>query len=342
MKKYYLEKISVTERNGLLKRKSIIKGKVKKSVQKIVDEVKRTGLEAAIKYAKKFDGFSSDNIYVTKKEFKEAEKLLSIKIKSAIREAYKNIYTFHKKQYPQNYSLITAEGVKCERKFIPIENVGLYIPSGTAPLPSTMLMLGVSAQIAECKRVVAASPAKEKINPAILYAAKLCGITEIIKIGGAHAIALLAYGDKSFKQVDKIFGPGNPYVQASKGIVSIDPDSSGCTIDMIAGPSELLIIADDNANPNFVAADLLSQAEHGNDSIVVLVTTSESLSKKVEQELSRQIEKLPRKDFAKKALKNSFCLIINAIEEAFEFSNDFAPEHLIINLKDSKKYLNKI
>jgi histidinol dehydrogenase len=340
MKKYYFNSISDSKRKTLLKRTAISSLEINKSVKKICNDVKRNGIRSAVKFAKQFDGFSSVSIYVTEKEFNEAEKVLLSDIKSAIKSAYKNIYKFHRQQYPKGYSLETLKGVNCEHKFIPIQNVGLYIPAGTAPLPSTMLMLGIPAQIARCKRIVAASPGKDKINPAILYAAKLCGIKEFIKIGGAHGISLLAYGDDNFKKVDKIFGPGNRYVTAAKSLVSVDPE--GCSIDMIAGPSELLIIADNNANPDFVAADLLSQAEHGKDSVVVLLTTSEDLFSRVENSLSRQIKSLPRKSLIKAALKNSFCLIFDDIKSAFEFSNDFAPEHLIINLKNAKKYLNKV
>src|SRR3989339_1941015 len=264
MKKYYFTKLSDKKKKELIKRKAISSDSVKKTVEKICSDVKRNGLKSAIKYANKFDGFSSDNVYVTEKEFSEAEKLLSSEIKSAVKSAYKNIYKFHAKQYPKDYFIETINGVKCGRKFLPIENVGVYIPAGTAPLPSTMLMLGVPSQIAGCKRIVVASPAKDKINAAILYAAKLCGIREFIKLGGAQGISLLAYGDDNFKRVDKIFGPGNQYLTSAKSIVSIDPE--GCAIDMIAGPSELLIIADNHANPDYIAADLLSQAEHGKDS----------------------------------------------------------------------------
>lgn len=340
MKKYYFNEISKSKRRTLLKRKAITSLSIKKSVEKISSDVKQNGLESAIKYAKKFDGFSSDNIYVTEKEFNKAEEYLSSDIKLEIKSAYKNIYEFHKLQYPRGYSSETLRGVNCERKFIPIQNVGIYIPAGTAPLPSTMLMLGIPAQIAGCKRIVASSPAKNNVNPAILYAAKLCGIKEFIKIGGPQGISLLAYGDDSFKKVDKIYGPGNQYVTAAKSLISVDPD--GCAIDMISGPSELLIIADDKANHEFIASDLLSQAEHGNDSVVVLSTTSETLCNKVELSLYRQIEKLPRKNLAEQALKNSFCMIFNNLNEAIGFSNDFAPEHLILNLKRAKKYLDKI
>lgn len=340
MRKFYLKNLSETQIKKLTQRKNLSSESVHKSVEKILSDVKSKGLKSALLYAKKFDGFNSKEIFVTEQEFSEAEKTLDPKIKKAILSAYKNIYKFHKKQIPKSYSVETMVGVKCERKFIPIENVGLYIPGGTAPLPSTMLMLGVPAQIAGCKRVVAASPAKDKIHPAILSAAKLCGVTEFIKIGGAQAIALLAYGDKNFKKVDKIFGPGNQFVTAAKSLVSIDPD--GCSIDMIAGPSEVLVITDEFADPSFVAADLLSQAEHGKDSLSILVTDSEKICKEVEREIKSQLKTLPRKNFAEASLKNSFCLITNSLDEAINFSNQFAPEHLIINTKNSDLLASKV
>ena len=340
MKTYYLCNLTDSQIKSLIRRKNISSEKVYKVARRIVNDVKKNGLQAAIKYAKQFDEFSSKEIYVTEKEFAEAERLLSPKIKTAIKKAYQNIYKFHKKQTQKNYSVETMDGVRCERKFLPIENVGLYIPSGTAPLPSTMLMLGVPAQIAGCKRVVAATPAKIKVHPAILFAAKLCGIKEIIKIGGAQGIALLAYGDNKFKKVDKIFGPGNQYVTAAKSLVSIDPN--GCSIDMIAGPSEVLVIADEFANPVFVAADLLSQAEHGKDSLAILVTTSEKLLNEVQEELLIQLKTLPRKNLAEAALKNSFALIVKNLDEAIYFSNLFAPEHLIINTKNANALADKV
>lgn len=340
MKKYYLKNLNETELKSLIRRKNISSEKVFGVVQKIVNDVKRNGLSASLEYAKKFDGFSSKEIFVTEKEFAEAERILDPKIKPAIKKAYKNIYKFHKKQIQKNYSVETLNGVVCERNFIPIENVGLYIPAGSAPLPSTMLMLGVPAQIAGCKRVIAATPAKDKIHPAILFAAKLCGINEILKIGGAQGIALLAYGDDKIKKVDKIFGPGNQYVTAAKSLVSIDPN--GCSIDMIAGPSEVLVIADEFANPVFVASDLLSQAEHGKDSLAILVTTSEKLFDIVQTEIKNQLKSLPRKNLAEASIKNSFVLIVKNPDEAICFSNLFAPEHLIINTKNAKRLADKV
>lgn len=340
MKTYYFSKLTDSQIKNLIRRKNISSEKVYEVTRRIVNDVKKNGLQAALKYAKSFDGFSSKEIYVTDKEFAEAERLLSPRIKTAIKKAYNNIYKFHKKQTQKNYSVETIDGVRCERKFLPIENVGLYIPSGTAPLPSTMLMLGIPAQIAGCNKIVAATPTKDKVHPAILFAAKLCGIKEIIKIGGAQGIALLAYGDDKIKKVDKIFGPGNQYVTAAKSLASIDPN--GCSIDMIAGPSEVLVIADEFANPVFVATDLLSQAEHGKDSLVILVTTSEELLNEVQKELLIQLKTLPRKNLAKASLKNSFALIVKNLDEAIYFSNLFAPEHLIINTRKAKRLADKV
>ena len=231
-------------------------------------------------------------------------------------------------------------GINCSRKFRAIENVGLYIPGGTAVLPSTMLMLGIPASIAGCKRVVALSPIKKEINPAVLFAAKICEVDEFYKIGGVQGIALLAYGDKSIQKVDKLFGPGNQYVTAAKSLVSIDPQ--GSAIDMLSGPSEVLVIADEKANPSFVAADLLSQAEHGVDSQVILLTSSEKLATQVQAEIKKQKKYLFRKNIINGALKNSFVLIVNSIEEAIELSNKYAPEHLILNISNVEKYKKKI
>ncbi len=341
MKKYFLNKLSDEEITGLTKRPAIDNEKVFKIVEPILREIKSTGLKAALKYAKEFDGFENEEILVTKKEFDEAEEKLDSKIKSALKTAYNNIKKFHQKQFPVRYELETMSGVKCSREFRAIESVGLYVPGGSAVLPSTMLMLGVPAQAAGCKRIVVCSPAKNgKINLPLLYAAKLCGIEEFYKLGGAQAIGLMAYGDRTIKKVNKIFGPGNQYVTAAKLLVSIDAD--GCPIDMPAGPSEVLVIADSNANPAFVAADLLSQAEHGADSQVVLVTTNLKTASNVELELGKQLDNLPRKNLALKSLENSFSLIVDDLNQAIELSNKYAPEHLIINVKNAESYVGRI
>ncbi len=341
MKKYYYNKLSKTEIKDLTKRPSIDNEKVFKIVKPILEDIKANGLSAAKKYAKKFDGFEEENLLVRENEFNEAEKKLSSEIKEAIRTAFENIHNFHQQQLPKSYEVETMKGINCSREFRPIENVGLYVPGGNAVLPSTMLMLGIPAQIAGCKRVVVCSPSKDgKINYPLLYAAKLCGINEFYKIGGAQAIGLMAYGDETIEKVNKIFGPGNQYVTSAKLLVSIDAE--GCSIDMPAGPSEVLVIVDENSNASFAAADLLSQAEHGSDSQVVLVSTSDKKVEEVLNEIKIQIEDLPRKGFASKSLENSFALIVDDFEEAIAFSNSYAPEHLILNFEYAEKIKNKI
>jgi len=332
MKRYLLSSLDEKKIAELTRRPAIDFEKTYAIVKPILNDIQKNGLQSALKYAKQFDGFSSSSIYVTGKEFLEAEKSLSKNVKDALEAAYSNILAFHKEEVPNKIVKETQPGVVCSREFRPIDNVGLYIPGGKAVLPSTVLMLGVPAQIAKCSRVVLCTPVKgEIINPAILYAASLCGIKEIIKIGGAQGIALLAYGDPSFRKVDKIFGPGNQYVTAAKLLVSIDP--AGCAIDMPAGPSELLVISDEYADASFIASDLLSQAEHGEDSQVIYETTSEVKAKEVEKEIDLQLLSLPRKSIAEKALRNSFILITDTILDAVRFSNLYAPEHLILNVK---------
>lgn len=310
-------------------------------VEPILDDVKKNGDNAILKYAKKFDGLLGNEILVSKDELEHAAKKISGELKSAIDVAAKNIEKFHKKQKPKSYSIETMPGVKCSRSFLPIENVGLYVPGGSAVLISTMLMLGIPAKIAGCKRIIVSSPLKEKeINPALAYAARVCGISEFYKVGGAHSIAMMSYGTKSVKKVDKIFGPGNQYVTTAKSLVSIDP--KGCAIDMPSGPSEALVIADKYANASFVAADLLSQAEHGADSQVILLTTNEKFAAQVSDELEKQLQTLPRKKIAEKSLDSSFTLIVPTTELAIELSNGYAPEHLIINTSEPEKLISKI
>ena len=341
MKTYFYQKLSNLEKHNLLKRPTIDVEKFSVIVKPILLDIKKNGLNAALKYARQFDGFIDSEFRVTRQEFEEAEKKLDSKIKKAIITAAENIRKFHSKQIPQSYEIETMEGIKCSREFRAIENVGLYIPGGSAVLPSTMLMLGIPAQLAGCKRVVVCSPAKEgKLNFPLLFAAQLCGIDEFYKIGGAQAIGLMAYGDINISKVDKIFGPGNQFVTTAKLIVSVDFD--GSVIDMPAGPSEVLVIADENTNPEFAAADLLSQAEHGADSQVVLVSTSENLINQINKAINVQLEDLPRKEIAKKALEKSFALIVENIDDAICFSNSYAPEHLILNIYNAESYKSKI
>lgn len=312
----------------------------RKTAEAIISEVKSVGLKAVIKYAQIFDRFRRVSIRLVKNEIEDAIQGLDSRSKNAIHTAFENILAFHKPQKPVDYSVETAEGVLCERKFVSIENVGLYIPGGSAVLPSTVLMLGVPAMIAGCKRVVLVTPASEKVEPAVIYAASLCGISEIYAVGGAQAVAMLAYGVEGVERVDKIFGPGNQFVTAAK--MAVATDGSGCSIDMPAGPSELLIIADETADARFVAADLLSQAEHGADSQTILLSTSEKLIDEVEQELVKQMSLLPRKKEMEGSLSNSRLVKLTNMEDAFTISNKYAPEHLIINTKDAGMLKNKV
>jgi histidinol dehydrogenase len=343
MKTYTYENLSPGELAKLTQRPAINLDGIFNVVRPVLADIKTHGLSAAIKYARQFDNFSGGelNLKVSEDEFNDAEKQLDENVKTAIKTAAENITRFHEKQLNKGYSIETMSGITCSREPRAIENAGLYIPGGTAVLPSTMLMLAIPARIAGCKRVIACTPAKDgKINLPLLYAARICGVKDVYKIGGAQAVGLMAFGGDGFEPVNKIFGPGNQYVTAAKMLVSIDPQ--GCAIDMPAGPSEVLVIADETATPAFIAADLLSQAEHGVDSQVVLVTMTQESADKVQAELTVQLNKLPRKEFAEKALEKSFILIVPSPEEAIAFSNAYAPEHLIINFKNARSYKDKI
>lgn len=324
----------------LLSRPAIKTAEIYEQVRPILQNVKKKGKKAVISYAKKFDGLRSENILASKNELLNAEKKLSKDVRKAILKAADNIYKFHEIQKRYDYEIETMQGIKCWRKTVPIENVGLYIPGGSAVLVSTMLMLGIPAKIAGCKRIVVCSPVKNEINPALAFASRICEVDEFYKIGGAHSIAMMAYGTEDVKKVDKIFGPGNQYVTAAKTLVSIDPD--GCAIDMPAGPSEVLIIADESAVSSFVAADLLSQAEHGEDSQVILLTTSKNLAEQVLIDLKNQLQLLPRKLIAEKSLNNSRIILVQNLDEAIDISNRYAPEHLILAVKNYNKFINKI
>lgn len=340
MKTFRYKELDFTQRKSLLKRPAINIDEALTLVKPILYDIKTNGAAAARKYARLFDQFDSEELRVTEDEMNMAEVMLSLEVKHALETAAENITAFHRRQIPCAYEIETQPGVRCSREFRPIENVGLYIPGGTAVLPSTMLMLGIPARLAGCKRIVAFSPAAKKISNEVLYAAQLCGVTEFYKIGGAQAVALMAFGDKNIPKVDKIFGPGNQYVTAAKLLVSTDPE--GCAIDMPAGPSEVLVIADENSNPEYIAADLLSQAEHGSDSQVVLVSSSENLVITVDKIIGLMLDELPRKEYAANSIKNSFALIVDDPDEAFDFSNQYAPEHLIIHLDDASSHKEKI
>lgn len=319
---------AVNEWKKLAERPSISAGSLEKKVKKIIASVKEKGDKAIRKYSKAFDGASFKELRVSDKEIKKAGDLLTDDLKAAILQAKNNIETFHKSQLQPVEKIQTMPGILCWRKSVPIETVGLYIPGGSAPLFSTILMLGIPAKLAGCKEIILCSPpGKEgKLHPAILFAAAITGITKIFRIGGVQAIAAMAYGSASVPRVSKIFGPGNQFVTAAKQLVQRD----GIAIDMPAGPSEVAVFADETADPAFVAADLLSQAEHGPDSQVILVCNRVPFAKKVEKEVTRQLDLLPRKSIAKKALKNSKLIILRNEKDAVSFLNEYAPEHLII------------
>lgn len=309
-------------------------------VSGVLDDVRANGDKAVKAYELKFDHAQLDSLQVSEKEMKEARKLVSKNLEEAIRLAHYNIRLFHRSQRFNSKKVETGPGVKCWQKSVAIERVGLYIPGGTAPLFSTVLMLATPAKIAGCKEIVLCTPpnSEGKVNPAILLAAKTAGVSKIFKVGGVQAIGAMAFGTESIPKVFKIFGPGNQYVMAAKQQVSLHD----VAIDMPAGPSEVCVIADESANVEFVAADLLSQAEHGADSQVLLITTSEKLVDDVQREIEKQLEKLPRKEIAKKALENSRLVLVRDKQEAIDLSNMYAPEHLILQTSDYAELANKV
>ncbi len=302
------------------------------TVRSVIDRVKEEGDRAVLDYEEKFDKVVLASLAVSEEEQQEAENLVSEDLKAAIRLAKQNIETFHAAQRFEGKKVQTQPGVTCWQKAVAIEKVGLYIPGGTAPLFSTVLMLAVPARIAGCKEIVLCTPPGRdgKVHPAVLFAAKVAGVHRIFKAGGKPAIAAMAYGTESVPKVYKIFGPGNQYVTAAKQLVSL----RDVAIDMPAGPSEVEVLADETANPIFVAADLLSQAEHGVDSQAILITTSVELQQAVKVEVERQLALLPRKEIAEKSLANSKLIVVDSMEEAIELTNAYAPEHLIIETED--------
>ena len=324
----------------ILKRPVLNMETLRGTVCEVLDKIKVEGDKAVIEYEERFDKVKLESLAVTDAEIKEAEAQVPIELKVAILLAQRNIYTFHKKQKFEGKKVETMEGVTCWQKAVGIEKVGLYIPGGTAPLFSTVLMLAVPARVAGCKEIVLCTPPNRegKIHPAILYAAQVSGVSKIFKAGGVQAIGAMAYGTESVPKVYKIFGPGNQYVMAAKQQVSLHD----VAIDMPAGPSEVEVIADETANPAFVAADLLSQAEHGVDSQVVLITTSEKLLNEVEYEVQHQLARLPRWQMAEKSLANSKLVLVKDMEEAIAMTNEYAPEHLIIETKDYMELAEKV
>ena len=316
------------EWNKLIKRPALDVSSLFGTVQKVLDEVRTQGDEAVKKYGEQFDKVKISDLLVSETEINEAETLVNAELKEAILIAKNNIEKFHEAQKFNGNRIETTTGVTCWQKAVAIEKVGLYIPGGSAPLFSTVLMLAIPAKIAGCKEIVLCSPPNKegKLHPAILYAAKIAGVSIIAKVGGIQAIAAMAYGTESVPKVYKIFGPGNQYVTAAKQLVSLKE----VAIDMPAGPSEVEVIADKNANPEFIAADFLSQAEHGPDSQAILVTTSEEIVELVVKAVQEQLEKLPRKEITKKALLHSRIIVLKDDTEVIRFTNQYAPEHLII------------
>ena len=325
---------------GITERPAIENGMLRKQVGKIIADVKKNGDRSLKRYSKKFDGVDLKQIAVGQHEIIAAENNVSASLKAAINVAVENIKRFHTQQVEEIKKIETMEGVQCWRRPTPMKRVGLYIPGGSAPLFSTVLMLGIPAQIAGCSEVVLCTPPSKdgSIHPAILYAAHHVGVTEIYRCGGAQAVAAMAYGTGSIKKVDKIFGPGNQYVTAAKQLVQMD----GIAIDMPAGPSEVCVLADATANADFVAADLLSQAEHGPDSQVLLVTNDESIIEKTIKSLHAQLALLERKEIAAKALENSKAVLMKDMEDAMALVNEYAAEHLIIASEDAHRYGAKV
>ncbi|SHK10596.1 histidinol dehydrogenase [Chryseobacterium polytrichastri] len=324
----------------LTKRPAFTREEISKTIRDIFSEVEKNGDKALLEFNKKFDSAEVENITVSIEEIENSKSLVSQELKEAIQQAKENITKFHASQQSDIEKIETTKGVVCWRENRAIEKVGIYIPGGTAPLFSTVLMLAIPAQLAGCKEIVLCSPPDKNgnINPAILYAAQLCGVAKICKTGGAQAIAAMTLRTESIPNVYKIFGPGNQFVVAAKEYAQ----NYGVAIDMPAGPSEVLVIADEQAIPVFCAADLLSQAEHGSDSQVIFISTDVKVFNETIEEIEKQVKELPRNEFAQQSLNNSHFILLNTIEEAIEFSNLYAPEHLILALNDFERYIPSI
>ena len=335
--------LDAAARHALLQRPTrAIAADVSESVRRIIEQVRRDGDAALRELSERFDPAPLRVFGVDPEEFDAAERQLPRTVRNAMLSAAARIEAFHRAGMAQPYAVDTAPGVRCERILRPIGRVGLYVPAGSAPLPSTALMLGVPARLAGCAQVVLCTPprADGSADPAVLVAARMCGISRVCKVGGAQAIAAMAHGTASVPRCDKLFGPGNAYVTEAKRQVSMQGE--GPAIDMPAGPSEVLVIADAGANPAFVAADLLSQAEHGPDSQVLLVSDDAALLAAVQAETEAQLQRLPRADIARAALRESRAILVDTLEDAFALSNDYAPEHLILALRDPRAWLDRV
>jgi histidinol dehydrogenase len=340
LKAYQYNQLSHSDLQELIQRNSDSDDQVKEIVEGIIERVRLEGDAALKSFALQFDGTELDHLAVEKEEIALLATTLPDFQQEALRTAFTNIHKFHLAQLRKEEAVETMEGVNCWREMRAIERVGLYIPGGTAVLPSTFLMLGIPARLAGCKEIIVCSPARQgRLNAAIAYCAQLLNIDRIFLTGGAQAIAAMAYGTESISKVDKIFGPGNQFVTKAKTIIQ---SSTQTAIDMPAGPSEVLVIADDTANPTFIAADLLAQAEHGIDSQVVLVSTSGEMVENVKKEMEKQLPLLPRCEIAAKAIANSYAVILSSLSEAMDFSNLYAPEHLILATDNWQQITGKI
>jgi histidinol dehydrogenase len=341
MRQYKFANLSKTDIQKLILRNTDTANEIRAKVESIIEEVKSNGDEALKAFARKFDQVQLNQLFIEKQEIDTLANNIADEVKQAIKVAYQNIHKFHSAQVSKEQKVETTVGVTCWREVRAIERVGLYIPGGTAVLPSTFLMLGIPAKIAGCKEIVVCSPPQKdgKVNGYLAYVAQLLGIERIYLVGGAQAVAAMAYGTESIPKVDKIFGPGNQYVTMAKTLVQ---STTNTAIDMPAGPSEVLVIADETSNPIFVAADLLAQAEHGVDSQSVLVCTSEEIINQTLVELEKQIAVLPRKDIAAKAIDNSYIILVKDLSEAMVFSNEYAPEHLILASDNWERITNQI
>jgi histidinol dehydrogenase len=341
MKTYNYSDLSKADIRKLVQRNVDPADEIRAVVEDVIQNVRANGDDALLEYAARFDNVALKSLTIEKHALAELVSAVSSEQKQALQTAYNNIYKFHQSQLKTEDKVETMPGVTCWRELRPIEKVGLYIPGGTAVLPSTFLMLGIPARIAGCREIVVCSPPQKDggVNAYIAYVAQLLGIEKLYLTGGAQAIAAMAYGTESIPKVDKIFGPGNQYVTKAKTIIQ---STTNTAIDMPAGPSEVLVIADDSAVPEFVAADLLAQAEHGVDSQSILVTTSKNIAEKTMVELQKQIAELPRAAIAQNAIDNSYIVLVNDLNEAMEFSNAYAPEHLILATDNWQLVTNNI
>ncbi|MCC5860600.1 MAG: histidinol dehydrogenase [Gammaproteobacteria bacterium] len=343
MKITHWNRLSERERDALLERPANrISGELRRQVDEIIAQVRQDGDAALREFTARFDRVELDGLRVGAAELEAAESQLPNDALAAIDRAIDNVRTFHAAQRPAEIDLETSPGVRCQRVNRPLAAVGLYVPAGSAPLPSTAIMLAVPAALAGCPtRVICTPPNRDgRADPAVLAVARRCGVEQVFKVGGAQAVAAMAFGTATIPKVDKIFGPGNAWVTAAKTAVAEDP--RGAALDMPAGPSEVLVIADDTADPVFVASDLLSQAEHGPDSQVILLTTRESIAERVADEVARQLERLGRRETAGKALANSALIVVGSVAEAIEVSNRYAPEHLIVQVDQPRRWLDAI